>query len=410
LIGGGGGGSVGTVFGALTLTIIVNIFLVMGVRTYYVPIVEGGILLIAVLGLGTHANLPNLGGIRAYWTARVPRSAESGPAIAEIASQEGSDRRQSIGWLARNAHTLRFVLPAYVILIVVIGATAAINGGNFKFGTYLVSLLIFGSFLAILGLGQGAVVTAGGLDLSVPWAVTFPAIVVTTYANGSDSAATWAIPLALCIGAGIGLFNGALVASLGISPIIATLATGSMLEGIALVFSHGAPIGNSPPVLLWFLNGRIGGLPPAVWFLVMFVVIGTLILNGSGFGRRVRAVGNSEWVARLSGVQVRQVTISVYVLSGLCSAIVGLMLAGFSDQAYYDMGKPYLLASIAVVVLGGTSITGGRSHYIGILGGALLFTAMGSMLQTTSLPEAVRSIIYGAVLLIAVIMLRDRTD
>jgi ribose transport system permease protein len=305
---------------------------------------------------------------------------------------------------------LRFVLPAYVILIVVIGATAAINGGNFKFGTYLVSLLIFGSFLAILGLGQGAVVTAGGLDLSVPWAVTFPAIVVTTYANGSDSAATWAIPLALCIGAGIGLFNGALVASLGISPIIATLATGSMLEGIALVFSHGAPIGNSPPVLLWFLNGRIGGLPPAVWFLVMFVVIGTLILNGSGFGRRVRAVGNSEWVARLSGVQVRQVTISVYVLSGLCSAIVGLMLAGFSDQAYYDMGKPYLLASIAVVVLGGTSITGGRSHYIGILGGALLFTAMGSMLQTTSLPEAVRSIIYGAVLLIAVIMLRDRTD
>jgi ribose transport system permease protein len=375
-----------------------------------VPIVEGGILLIAVLGLGTHANLPNLGGIRAYWTARVPRSAESGPAIAEIASQEGSDRRQSIGWLARNAHTLRFVLPAYVILIVVIGATAAINGGNFKFGTYLVSLLIFGSFLAILGLGQGAVVTAGGLDLSGPWAVTFPAIVVTTYANGSDSAATWAIPLALCIGAGIGLFNGALVASLGISPIIATLATGSMLEGIALVFSHGAPIGNSPPVLLWFLNGRIGGLPPAVWFLVMFVVIGTLILNGSGFGRRVRAVGNSEWVARLSGVQVRQVTISVYVLSGLCSAIVGLMLAGFSDQAYYDMGKPYLLASIAVVVLGGTSITGGRSHYIGILGGALLFTAMGSMLQTTSLPEAVRSIIYGAVLLIAVIMLRDRTD
>jgi ribose transport system permease protein len=101
-------------------------------------------------------------------------------------------------------------------------------------------------------------------------------------------------------------------------------------------------------------------------------------------------------------------TAAVYVLSGLCAAIVGLMLAGFSDQAYYDMGKPYLLASIAAVVIGGTSITGGRSHYIGIFGGALVFTAMGSMLQTTSLPEAVRSIIYGVVLLIAVIMLRDR--
>ena len=93
-------------------------------------------------------------------------------------------------------------------------ATAPINGANFKFGTYLVSLLTFGSFLAILGLGQGAVITAGGLDLSVPWAITFPAIVVTTYANGSDAAATWAIPLALCIGAAIGLFNGVLVAGL----------------------------------------------------------------------------------------------------------------------------------------------------------------------------------------------------
>jgi ribose transport system permease protein len=206
------------------------------------------------------------------------------------------------------------------------------------------------------------------------------------------------------------LFNGTIVAGLGVSPIIATLATGSVLEGVALVFSHGAPIGNAPPALLWFLNGRAAGLPPALWFLAAFVVVATLTLNGSGFGRRVRAVGNSEWVARLSGVHVRAVTISVYVLSGLCSAIVGLMLAGFSDQAYYDMGKPYLLASIAVVVLGGTRITGGRGHYIGILGGALLFTAMGSMLQTTSLPEAVRSIIYGTVLLLAVILLRDRAD
>jgi ribose transport system permease protein len=183
-----------------------------------------------------------------------------------------------------------------------------------------------------------------------------------------------------------------------------------MLEGIALVFSHGAPIGNAPPVLLWFLNSRLGGLPPAVWFLALFVVVATLVLNGSGFARRVRALGNSEWVARLSGVHIRAVTVSVYVVSGLCSAIVGLMLAGFSDQAYYDMGKPYLLASIAVVVLGGTKITGGRSHYLGILGGALLFTAMGSMLQTTSLPEAVRSIIYGTVLLLAVVLLRDQAE
>ena len=409
LIGGGRGGAVGTVFGALTLTIVVDVFLVMGVRTYYVPIVEGAILLIAVLALGTHAELPSLSGTRSYWRRRTVIPRGSGPTVEQLGAGIAMNG-QPAGWLTRNVHTLRFVGPAFAILIVVLGITALLNGGNFKFGSYLVSLVTFGSFLAILGLGQGAVVTAGGLDLSVPWAITFPAIVVTTYANGSDAAAAWAIPLALCIGAGIGLFNGIVVAGLGISPIIATLATGSMLEGIALVFSHGAPIGNAPPVLLWFLNSRVGGLPPAVWFLALFVVIATLVLNGSGFGRRVRAVGNSEWVARLSGVHIRLVTVSVYGLSGLCSAIVGLMLAGFADQAYYDMGKPYLLASIAVVVLGGTRITGGRSHYLGILGGALLFTAMGSMLQTTSLPEAIRSIIYGTVLLLAVILLRDQAE
>ena len=410
LIGGGRGGAVGTVFGALVLTILVDIFLVMGVRTYYVPIMEGVILLIAVLGLGGRIELPGWDSITVRWPAGMPRIDHGRPSIPRVAHEAAAAPKQSAGWLVRNAQTLRFVLPAYVILIVVLAATAAINGANFKFGTYLISLLTFGSFLAILGLGQGAVVTSGGLDLSVPWAITFPAIVLTTYANASDAAAVWAIPLALGIGGAIGLFNGILVAGFKISPIIATLATGSMLEGIALVFSHGAPIGNAPPVLLWFLNGRLAGLPPAVWFLAIFAVFGVLVLNGSGFGRRVRAVGNSEWVARLSGVHVPAITAAVYVLSGLCSALVGLMLAGFSDQAYYDMGKPYLLASIAVVVLGGTSITGGRSHYIGVLGGALLFTAMGSMLQTTSLPEAVRSIIYGAVLLLAVIMLRETKE
>jgi ribose transport system permease protein len=410
LIGGGRGGAVGTVFGALILTILVDIFLIMGVRTYYVPIMEGVILLIAVLGLGGGMKLPDWNTIKLRLPASMPRADDRRPYIPRVVHEAAAVPQESAAWLRRNAQTLRFIVPAYVILIVVLAATATINGVNFKFGTYLISLLTFGSFLAILGLGQGAVVTAGGLDLSVPWAITFPAIVVTTYANASNAAAVWAIPLALGIGGAIGLFNGMLVAGFKISPIIATLATGSMLEGIALVFSHGAPTGNAPPALLWFLNGRLAGLPPAIWFLAIFVVFGVLVLNGSGFGRRVRAVGNSEWVARLSGVRVSAVTASVYVLSGLCAALVGMMLAGFSDQAYYDMGKPYLLASIAVVVLGGTSITGGRSHYIGIVGGALLFTSMGSMLQTTSLPEAVRSIIYGAVLLLAVIMLRETKE
>ena len=138
------------------------------------------------------------------------------------------------------------------------------------------------------------------------------------------------------------------------------------------------------------------------------MAVATLLVNRTAFGRRVIAVGNSPLVARLSGVRAGVPIVCVYMLSGLCSAIVGLFLAGFSNQAFFAMGEPYLLSSIAVVVLGGTLITGGRGHYLGILGGAILFTGLGIMLSGTVLPEAVRHIIYGLVLLGAVIALRER--
>lgn len=408
LIGGGRGGAVGTVFGALTLTILVNLFLVAGIRTYYVPIVEGLVLILAVLGFEAGRGLPILGAIRHMvaggWAVR-RRVALQPPQVVPVLASTASSRPT---WWLRNAATLRFVLPAWFLLLAAVIATAVINGSDFSFGNYLVTLFVFASFLAVLGVGQGAVVLAGGLDLSIAWAITFPAIVVTTFADGSDANAIWVMPLALVIGALIGLVNGILVVGARLSPIIATLATASVLEGITLVFSDGAPTGAAPPMLAWFINGRLLDLPPVLYFLAIFVLLATLLLDRSAFGRRLHAVGLNPWVAKLSGVRTGAIVIAAYVLSGLCAALVGLLLTGFTAQAYYDMGKPYLLSSIAVVVLGGTSITGGRGHYLGILGGALLFTALSSMLASTSLPEAMRSIIYGLVLMGAVIMLRER--
>jgi ABC-type glucose/galactose transport system permease subunit len=188
-----------------------------------------------------------------------------------------------------------------------------------------------------------------------------------------------------------------------------TLAMNGILQGAALVYSNGTPAGFSSSGLHWFMTGDIGGLSPVVIFIAVFVAGSVVLLGGTVFGRRVYAVGNSVTVASLSGVNVPRTLVLVYALSGLCSAIVGVMLTGFSGQASLGMGDEYLLPSIAVVVVGGTLITGGRGHYLGMLGGALLLTALQTLLDDTNLPHAVRDIIFGLVVLGAVLALRERS-
>ena len=425
LIGGGRGGCVGTIFGALTLTIILTIFLLLGMRTWYVPLAEGAILILAVLGLSLSRDLPVVETVRGWRRALSTRALAAGPAASVTAGGQGllqdllgraearggpGSARPAAGWLARNQATLRYISPTYVMFAVIVIATVVIFGGDLSALEYLNVLLLFTAFLAILGLGQGAVIISGGLDLSVAWAITFPAIVVTTFCFGEDGPAYWAVPLALVIGLAIGFLNGFMIVLFRLSPIIVTLAMAGMLEGISLIFSDGAPIGGSPPVLRWFVSGRLLGIAPIGWFLIAFAIAATIFLNRTAFGRRLYAVGNSVTVARLSGVWTGSVIVGAYMLSGFCSALVGVFLSGFSGQAFFGMGDPYLLQSIAVVVLGGTLITGGRGHFVGILGGALLFTALGSLLTGTMLPEAVRSIIYGLVLLGAIVALRERAD
>lgn len=134
----------------------------------------------------------------------------------------------------------------------------------------------------------------------------------------------------------------------------------------------------------------------------------TLLLNKTVYGRRLLAIGNSQTVAFFSGVPVGTTIVATYALSGLCAALVGIMLVGFAGQAFNDMGEPYLLPAIAVVVIGGTAITGGRGNYPGMLGGALLLTVPTTFLSGLLVPEALRNVLFGIVILAAIIGLRER--
>ncbi|MFO1035809.1 MAG: ABC transporter permease [Geminicoccaceae bacterium] len=413
LLGGGRGGCIGTVVGAYILVLVVNILLVLNVSAYYSSVAEGTILILAVLAASLNRRSAIADYLRLAWLKlRSRRDGTSaaehpGPALPFLAKR----REVAVApasWFVRNRELLHYVLPAYVGFVLVIVATHLVYGNTLTNGGYFNSLIVLASFLVVLALGQGAAILTGGLDLSLPWMIGLCGILVAGVVRGSDGVAMWAIPFGLLLGTALGALNGTGIVLLGLPPIVMTLAMNGILQGAALVYSNGTPDGFASPGMRWFMTGRLLGVTPVVWFVIAFVIAALLLLERTTFGRRIYAVGNSPLVARLSGVGVGGTLIGVYALSGFCAALVGIMLSGFSGQASLGMGDEYLLPSIAVVVVGGTLITGGRGHYLGMVGGVLLLTALSTLLAGTTLPFAVRDIIYGLVVLGAVLALRER--
>ncbi len=409
LLGGGRGGPLGTIFGAYVLMLAVNILLVLNVPAFYSSVVEGSILIAAVLGASiTRGSVltTTLRKLALQWVARRQGHLPHQLALTErrlvLPTPAMPPARAS--FVVRRADDLRTVLPAFGCFLIVLVVTQFVLGNALMSWGYYNSLVVLGSFLAILALGQGAVILTGGLDLSLPWTIAFCGILCAGLLKGSDAAMLYAVPLALVVGTAVGLLNGLGIVALGLSPIVMTLAMNGILQGAALVFSDGF----SSPGLRWIMTGQVAGVTPVVLFMVVFVAIAMLLLGKTVFGRRVYAIGNGMRAAQLSGVPVGATTVKVYMLSGFCAALVGILLSGFSGQASLGMGDEYLLPSIAVVVVGGALITGGRGRYIGMLGGVLLLTALQTLLAGTSLPYATRAILYGAVVLSAVITLRER--
>ena len=414
-LGGGKGGLVGSIFGAFVLMIVVNILLALNVSAYYATIAEGGVLLAAVL-VGSFSResvlseqLRRLGGLLAARRAgtHVSQRPADDRRLAFASAKPGATRAAP-SFLERYGRELRFALPAYACLVVVLIATEFVLGNALLNWGFWNALFVLSTFLVIQALGQGSVILTGGLDLSVPWTIGLSGILLAGLVQGSDVALVYAVPAVFAVAALIGLLNGLGVVALGLSPIVVTLAANGILQGVALLYSGGTPAGFASPALRWLMTGKLAGVTPVLVLLAVFLVVGTVLLGRTAFGRRVYAIGNSMEAARLSGVRTGRVVIGVYILSALCAALVGILLTGFSGQASLGMGDDYLLPSIAVVVVGGGLITGGRGHFLGMVGGALLLTALQTLLAGTTLPYAFRAILFGCVVLAAVIALREK--
>jgi ribose transport system permease protein len=328
---------------------------------------------------------------------------------AEPSGQPRGERGQSrLGRLWAN-RSYRTVLGVYLFLIVLIIASKGVSS---SFGTlgFVRTVVALSAFTAVAAFGQFVVVLTGGLDLSIPNVMTTAGVVLTGVSLGDNARVWWVLPLVLVIGAAIGAVNGLGIVYLKLSPVVMTLAVNVILSGAILVYTNGTPKGRTPSFVVKTIQGNVfdGSLPNIIILLVIFTVLGMLLINQTVFGRYVYAVGSNRQVAYLSGVRVNRLLITVYAISGLCGALAGVMLAGYSNQSFLSLGDPYLLLSLAAVVVGGANILGGRGLYVGVLGGAIILTTIDTTLSGTSLPEAVKQIVYAVAIVAAVLAARQQ--
>lgn len=300
------------------------------------------------------------------------------------------------------------VLTAFACIIVLL-LVGSLYSRNFLSPEYLVQQLKVASFLGIISTGMMLVILLGQIDLSVPWTITTGAMMACAAAAYGPVAVVLAIPFGVLCGVLIGIVNGIGVAYLRIPSMIITLATNAVAQGLMVVYTGGfSPQDSATAAMRYIATGALlPGLPNAVVIWALVGAIAVFLLTRTSFGRAVYGIGNRERAAYLSGINTRRVVLVAFAVCGGLSALGGVLLAGYASKAAQSMGDAYLLPSIAAVVLGGTSILGGRGSYLGTVAGVILITLLQSILSVMQMPEAGRQIIYGVVI-IAMLLLYGR--
>jgi ribose transport system permease protein len=257
------------------------------------------------------------------------------------------------------------------------------------------------AFLGIVAVGQTLVILMGGIDLSVAAVVTMAGVIGGNMMTQIGEPG--GIIVTLLLTAIVGVANGLGVVLLRLPPLVMTLASLNIIQGVLLVYNAGKPVSGESPFLSYWALGTWLGVPTPVWLLGILTVLSIILLQRTAFGRSIYAIGNNPRAALLSGVPAGLIQIATYALCSVFAGITGLLLLGRTGYSSKTAGDPYLLMSIAAVVIGGTSILGGRGKLIGTIGGALLLTVLVNVLTVENIPEAGRMIVQGALILVLLI-------
>jgi ribose transport system permease protein len=263
----------------------------------------------------------------------------------------------------------------------------------------ITAALSLAQFTVIVGIGQMFVITLGpgNVDLSLPANIGLASAVAMKVMDGSDAMVAVGLAAALATGMAIGAANYLLIWALRIPPIIATLSASFIIQSIDISYGRGLQI-KPPPGFADFTNVQLLGVPILAILTVLFTVGAGIALQRMVYGRSVTAIGQNIRAAWLAGVPVGRIRFLTYTLSGTLGGLNGALLAGYFRGANVDIGNEYLLASIAVVVIGGTSVAGGKANVPGVWGAALFLVLLLTMLNTFGVSAGVRLLLTGLVI------------
>lgn len=296
-------------------------------------------------------------------------------------------------------------LLGFIIIVIIV----SILNPSFLQPLNILNLLRQIAINALIAFGMTFVILTGGIDLSVGSILALSsALMACMMVSGLDP--ILAIIIGSLLGGVMGMVNGLLITKGKMAPFIATLATMTVFRGLTLVYTDGNPITGLSNSRLFQLFGRgyQFGIPvPAITMIIAFVIL-YLILHKTSFGRKTYAIGGNEKATMISGIKVTKVKVMIYSLAGVLSALAGAILTSRLDSAQPTAGTSYELDAIAAVVLGGTSLSGGRGKIFGTLIGALIIGTLNNGLNLLGVSSFYQMVVKGIVILIAVLLDRKK--
>ena len=304
----------------------------------------------------------------------------------------------------RLTPTAKRALAASVLVVCLhLAGSLLIDGYSSAFT--IRSMLVLATLVAVASIGQTLVILLGGIDLSIPFVIGFANVVAAQlYGYGMDFGLVCLIVAVLS--AGIGAFNGILSSSLSVHPLIVTLGVGTTIQGAVLLWTGGLPTGSAPDLLTEFVSigGNVGPIP-LPWLVPSFIVLAILlvvVLARTPLGRHIYALGSNPTAAPFALISQRATCTIAYAASALFAALAGILLLGFTGSAYADVGQPYLFQTIAAVVIGGTTLVGGRGGLVGTIAGALVLIEINTLLIGLGLAPSAVEAALGAVIILLV--------